>query len=72
MARLGECLWMLGYGWVQDGAMAAGLGLGEGRRRRDWVITRIAGGDGERDGIGRSSLDSVACSLLGSPLGAAV
>lgn len=29
MARMGECLWMLGYGWVQDAAMAARLGRGE-------------------------------------------
>jgi hypothetical protein len=27
-ARMDGCLWMLGYGWVQDGAMAAGLDLG--------------------------------------------
>ena len=26
MARMGGCLWMLGDGWVQGAAMAAGLG----------------------------------------------
>ena len=29
MARMGGCLWMQRYGWVQDAAMAAGVGRGE-------------------------------------------
>lgn len=29
IARMDGCLWMLGYGWVQDAAMAARLGRGE-------------------------------------------